>query len=178
MRKIDNESDPLCEAEPAENIITYRNYFDSPAGKELAAGKHHHTDRFEIAHPHKETWSNAKCGYVGYLTGRGYMSKEIERILNDGTIAASIRGQWRRWGLPIAEMGGRRCSVMPIGISMQLRAKLSKRARAAGLSPDEWLRRVILCAVDDDLYRAIVDDRFDPKPKREKVAKSEPKTVQ
>lgn len=153
---------------PEDAAIVYREYFDSPNTRPLNKQKRHYTDRFVIHRLLVKGWSNAKCAHVAYLTGRGYLSHEIEKILNDGTIAATIRGQWRRWGLPIPEKGGKRCYILPVVLTLGTRTKLSARARKVGISPDEWIRRVLLSAIDDDLYVAVTDGRFDPKPEGKK----------
>ncbi|MER9125424.1 hypothetical protein NKH81_20415 [Mesorhizobium sp. M0959] len=140
--------------------IKYRHYHDAPAAKPLGKGKRFHTDRYKAPWP-LLSWSNAKCAYIGYLTGRGYTSGEIERILRDGTSKDTIRGQWRRWGLPLPEVKGQRCSIMPVALGFGPRTKLTKRAKQVGIAPDEFLRRIILSVLDDDLYQAVVDDRFD-----------------
>jgi len=147
----------------ASDCIEYRHYHDAPAAKPLGKGKRVHTDRYKAPWPIL-SWSNAKCAYVGYLTGRGYSSREIERILRDGTSKDTVRGQWRRWGLPLPEMNGQRVSVLPVALPFGPRTKLSQSAKQVGIAPDEFLRRIIVCVLDDDLYRAVVDDRFDPKP--------------
>lgn len=146
-------------------VVSERQYHDSPASKPLGEGKKFHWDRYKGA-PKVASWTNAKAGLVGFLTGRGYMSNEIEKILADGTSRETVRGLWRRWGLPIPQTGGRRCSIVPVALAMSTRAKLSERARKVGVTPDEWVRRVLLSAIDDDLYIAVTDGRFDPKPKK------------
>lgn len=148
--------------------IQYRHYFDAPASKPLGKGKRFHTDRYDVHRPIL-AWSNAKCALVGYLTGRGYTSGEIARILHDGTSKDTVRGQWRRWSLPLPEVAGQRVSVLPVALGRGPRHKLTKRARQVGIAPDEFLRRIIVCVLDDDLYQAVVDDRFDPKPEKAKA---------
>lgn len=151
------------------SAIQYRNYHDAPAAKPLGKGKRVHTDRYKTPWSIIR-WSNAKCALVGYLTGRGYTSREIEKILNDGTSKDTVRGQWRRWGLPLPEQNGQRVAVMPVALASGPRNKLSQRAKKVGIAPDEFLRRIIVCVLDDDLYQAVVDDRFDPKPKKTPAA--------
>lgn len=155
---------------PADDplAVSFGSYFDSPNGKAKPdRGKRHWTERWR-ANMRVERWTNAKAAFISYLTGRGYTAPEIERILGDGTSAATIRGQWRRWGLPIPEQQGKRCTIVPVALPLSIRTKLSVRAREAGIRPNEFLHRVITCIVTDDLYRAVVDDRFDPKPTRRK----------
>lgn len=162
----------IVEPQPEPKVdaqgIGYREYHDSPAGSR----KRHHTERFRDLSNAKrlvERWTNAKAGFVGFLTGRGYTSTEIERIINDGTSKDTVRGLWRRWGLPLTETGGRRCFVVPVPLKQVTRQQLTRRARQAGVTPDEFLRRIIISVVEDDLYKAVVDDRFDPEPESSKV---------
>lgn len=103
---------------------------------------------------------------VGFLTGQGYSSKEIARILHDGTIAATVRGMWRRWGLSLMPPEGqKRTFVTPIQLGRREREKLALRAQRRGITSEEYLRRILSCAIKDDLYSAIVGSNFD-KPKR------------
>jgi hypothetical protein len=142
--------------------VSERHYHDSPATKRLGEGKKFHWQRYKGA-PRVESWTNAKAGYVGFLTGRGYMSPEIEKILADGTSRETVRGLWRRWGLPIPQTGGRRCAIVPVAMTTETRRKLSIRAKKVGVTPDEWIRRILISAIDDDLYAAVTDGRFDKK---------------
>ncbi|MHA6687717.1 hypothetical protein [Mesorhizobium sp. A556] len=153
-----------------DNTIRYREYHDSPTKKPLAPGKRHHTERFRISQTRIDRWTSAKAAYIGYLTGRGYTSVDIAKIMNDGTSKETVRGQWRRWGLPRAEIDGTRCTIVPVPLFTGTRKRLSKCAAKVGCAPDEFLRRIIVSVVEDDLYVAVTDGRFDPKPAKTKTA--------
>lgn len=144
--------------------VPVTDYFDSPAHKFSPDGpKAHHTDRF-TGLPLVERWTNAKAGYIGYLTGRGYTSVKIAKIMADGVNSATVRGMWRRWGLPRPTHRSDR--ILPIEMTGTRLSLLSQRAKAVGLTPNEFARRVLVCVVTDDLYHAVVDDKFDKKPGR------------
>jgi hypothetical protein len=151
--------------------VTTRNYHDSPAAKPLGPGKRKHWQRYKLPTSFATAWTNAKAGYVGFLTGRGYTSPEIEKILADGTSRETVRGMWRRWGLPLPETGGRRCAVLPVALSVDARRRLGIRAKKVGITPEEWIRRILISAVDDDLYDAVTDGRFDKKSPYQKIEK-------
>lgn len=161
---------PMTEAPVDVPAVTERRYHDDPGLKPGAAAKRHHTDRFRRTKGGSlilEKWTNAKSGYVGYLTGRGHTSIEIARILADGTIPETIRGVWRRWGLPRTETNGLRCVILQIPLRPTQRGRIATRARAVGITPEEWAWRVLICAASGDLYAAITDGRFDkPADKR------------
>ena len=141
--------------------VQMAEYFDSPVPRFRPDGsKAHHTDRI-MGQPLVERWTNAKAGYIGYLTGRGYSSSKIAKIVGDSTAPATVRGMWRRWGLP--RPASRLHKIVPVEIAGAYHGKLSERAQAVGITPNEFLRRVIICVVVDDLYAAVVDDKFDKK---------------
>jgi hypothetical protein len=126
--------------------VTFADYHDAPSG-----------ERKEIGRPLPPNWSNEKAALVGYMAGRGDTSREIAAALADGTSRETVRGMWRRWGLPIPIKGGRRCFILPTAMDIQTRAILTIRAEAAGVSPTEFIERVLKCVVRDDLYNAVVD---------------------
>jgi hypothetical protein len=119
------------------------------------------TDRFRIPGLAVERRTNAWAALVGFLTGRGYMSNEIEKILADGTSRETVRRMWKLWGLPLSETGGRRKISVPIELSVRERQILADRARRRGIAPAEYLRRIATCALTDDLYDAVTDGKFD-----------------
>jgi hypothetical protein len=119
------------------------------------------TDRFRVPGLAVERRTNAWAAMVGFLTGRGYMSTEIERILHDGTSCQTVRRMWKLWGLPLPETGGRRKVSVPIELSVYERTLLSAAARRQGIQPNEYLRRIAICALTDDLYDAVTDGKFD-----------------
>jgi hypothetical protein len=54
--------------------------------------------------------------------------------------------------------------VLPVALSVDARRRLGIRAKKVGITPEEWIRRILISAVDDDLYAAVTDGRFDKKP--------------
>ncbi|ESZ21399.1 hypothetical protein X737_04505 [Mesorhizobium sp. L48C026A00] len=42
---------------------------------------------------------------------------------------------------------------------------MTKQAKKVGITPEQFLRRIIVCVLDDDLYET-VDDRFDASNKK------------
>ncbi|TIS37531.1 hypothetical protein [Mesorhizobium sp.] len=119
------------------------------------------TDRFRAPGMVVERRTNAWAAMVGFLTGRGYTSAEIERILRDGTSGETVRRMWKLWALPLTETGGRRKISVPIELSARERGLLADRARRRGITPPEYLRRIATCALIDDLYDAVTDGKFD-----------------
>ena len=47
---------------------------------------------------------------------------------------------------------------IPIVLSVDVRVKLERRAKRMQIAPEEWLRRIAVAAIEDDLYRAIVGE--------------------
>ncbi|WP_198032773.1 hypothetical protein [Mesorhizobium sp. L48C026A00] len=93
-------------------------------------------------------------------------SGEIERILRDGNsnphdprsvaamgAAAASGGEWQSF------------SILPVPLPVGPRTKLTKQAKKVGITPEQFLRRIIVCVLDDDLYET-VDDRFDASNKK------------
>jgi hypothetical protein len=132
-----------------------------PLPKKLSKRKSHHTERYRGPQLIVERWTNAKAAHVAFLTGKGVPSTEIAKVLNDGVRAETIRAMWRRWRLPMSSTGGRHPSTVPINLYAHERALLTKRAKQLGLAPEEYLRRIAVCAISDDLYAAVTDGKFD-----------------
>jgi len=150
--------------QPHENVGR-RHYHDSGALKTHPAKKHF-TEKFRASMT-VERWTNAKSAFVAYLTGKGRTAPQIAAELADGTIPETIRGMWRRWGLPMETARGRTYCAVGIWLSKSERSVLGNRALARGISPEEYLRRIAVCAVADDLYDAVTDGRFDQRPERD-----------
>jgi hypothetical protein len=132
-----------------------------PLPKKLNKRKRHHTDRYRGKQLLVERWTNAKAAHVAFLTGRGVPSTEIAEILNDGVHPATIRAMWRRWRLPMTPTGGRHIATVPVPLMARERYLLTQRAKKLGLTSEEFLRRISVCAISDDLYAAVTDGRFD-----------------
>ncbi|TIR23996.1 MAG: hypothetical protein E5X34_13150 [Mesorhizobium sp.] len=121
--------------------------------------KRHFTERF--GYPVVIRWTIAKGAYIGFLTGLGYSSAEIEKRMADGTSAATVRRQWKNWGLPLHEVGGPKHRRISVNLTFHERAKLARQAKKRGLTGEEYLRRINVCAIRDDMYDAITDGEFD-----------------
>lgn len=132
-----------------------------PAKRHSPHEKRHHTERFRA--PFESKWPIEKGAMIGFLTGLGLSSHEIEKELADGTTAATIRAQWRRARLPMELVGGPKHRRMPIALKTRERVRAEKQAAGQGLPVEEFLRRIIVIAARDDMYDAIVGDRFDQK---------------
>lgn len=128
--------------------------------------KKHHTERMRGEKLLVERWTNAKSAYVAYLTGKGVASTEIAKTLNDGVNPATIRAMWRRWRLPMTPTGGRHVATVPVPLMAHERTLLTQRAKKLKIAPEEYLRRISVCALSDDLYAAVTDGRFDDKRTR------------
>jgi len=101
-----------------------------------------------------KAWARRKVAIIAFYVGRGYSSGQIAKIIADGTKASTIRWQWRRWGLPIKPG----VTYIPVPITVPLRTRLWALAAQRRVSPEEWLRRVVEVAVDEDMFEAIVDE--------------------
>lgn len=108
-------------------------------------------------------WSVAKCAHVAFWTGKGRSSQEIADILADGTLSATIRHQWYHWKLPIYRSRREKQAVAQVNVPMSYhdRLAISRAAKKVGIEPEEFLRRISLCAAGGDLYQAITAGRYD-----------------
>lgn len=102
------------------------------------------------------TWPNEKAALAGYLAGKGHSASEIAKLLGDGTREATTRRMLSSWGLP--SLYG---DPIAIELKRPLRRKLGQQAAVQGLMPSEYLRHICVCAIEDDMYNAIVDGRFE-----------------
>lgn len=107
----------------------------------------------------RKRWSNAKAAHVGFWTGKGRSSREIAEILADGTSGHTIRRQWYLWRLP-SHGRAQKLVFVNVPMSYQDRQAINRRAKRMGITPEEFIRRVSLCAALDDLYQAVTDGRF------------------
>ena len=106
-----------------------------------------------------ERWSNTKVAKIAYLLGQGHTAVSIAKALGDGTSSAAIRRMRQAWGLLEAEESTRFFEAR-IPLDNSRRADLIDQAEALSVSPTEFLRRVLVCVLDDDLYNAVNDGRF------------------
>jgi hypothetical protein len=105
---------------------------------------------------------------IGYWWGRGYSAREVAELVGENTTPGTVRGQVRKAKvLPATPLE----PIVPVQLPFWQRDKIAAKAKALGLSPDELISRVLECAlVYDDLYDAVTDGRYDPKPERKKAA--------
>ncbi len=109
--------------------------------------------------PKRKRWNNAKSAHVGFWTGKGRSSREIAEILADGTTSHTIRRQWYNWRLP-SHGRAQKLVFINVPMSYQERRLISRRALRIGIPPEEFIRRVVISAAQDDLYQAVTDGRF------------------
>ncbi len=106
-----------------------------------------------------ERWSNSKAALVGYLTGKAITSPRIAAILNDGTDPKTIRKMWKYWRLPTPAGKSRHTETFIVSFDGRQREGICASAKALGIEPEEFIRRVAYYASHDNLYQNIVDDR-------------------
>jgi hypothetical protein len=100
-------------------------------------------------------WANSKAARIGYLIGRGRTAKEVSAELADGTGPGLIRSMLSHWGL--SGGSGRRCNVVPVALSGNARRKLASRSAKRDLAPEEYVRRIVVCVLQDDLFDAVTE---------------------
>jgi hypothetical protein len=101
---------------------------------------------------------NSKAALVGFLVGQGHTAPAIARALDDGTTDNMVKHWKRKWKLS-ALMPGRTVEF-GFDLSAAQKADLNEQAGALGISPSEFVRRILVCVLDDDLYPAVIDGRF------------------
>ncbi len=106
-------------------------------------------------------WPNAKVALVAYLLGQGYNSTVIAKKLDDDTSPAVVRQMGRYWGLTGGPTGKRGSTALSIRLDARVRAKLERQAGDIGIPPDEFVRRIAVCAINDQMYQAITDGAFE-----------------
>ncbi|WP_395175491.1 hypothetical protein [Roseibium alexandrii] len=106
----------------------------------------------------RANWSSAQVAKAAFLLGRGRTAREVSEFLGVGIW--TIQRMKRYWGLT-SGLSGRGTSVIPVQIDAHARKKLAVQAEAVGCTPEEFLRRVTACAIEDSMYAAITDGRFD-----------------
>lgn len=106
--------------------------------------------------------SNLWAVRLGYWFGRGYSPKAIAQIVGEGTSEGTVKGQVRRAGvLPPAS----RTAIVPVTLPSWQRDIIARHAGARGLSLEQIISQVLESAlVLDDLYDAVTDGRYKPKP--------------
>jgi hypothetical protein len=110
-------------------------------------------------------WSLPKAAVVGFWTARGWSAGEIAREFSDGTTSNAVRHKWREWLSPYFKPNPRHTlPVVLVSITQTQRKRLAKLAAARNVAPEEWLRRIALAAIDDDLFEALGADEIAPLP--------------
>ena len=104
-------------------------------------------------------WDEAKAAKTGFLFGQGFSAKGVALNLGDGTTADAVARKRRQWGLT-DETDQCRFVDLRIPLDNARRADLTEQASNLGISPTEFVRRVLICVLDDDLYPAVNDGRF------------------
>lgn len=104
-------------------------------------------------------WDEAKIAKIGFLIGQGFSAKGVALNLADGTTADAIARKRRSWGLT-DETDHCKFVDLRIPLDNARRADLSEQSSNLGISPAEFVRRVLICVLDDDLYSAVNDGRF------------------
>jgi len=105
-----------------------------------------------------ERWTNAKAGLIGFLTGRGYSSRAIADVLDDGTSPESVRSLQQKWSLHSAGYSGDEVMIV-VPLSGQQRSRLHAWAMRRGMSIEEYARRILICSsMPTDMYDAIVPE--------------------
>ena len=105
-------------------------------------------------------WTNAKAALIGHMLGQGHSTPAIAETIADGTSPQTIQYMRRCWGLLSDEARG---GVVEVAFRLdnKRRSNLNDRAAKLGISPAEFTRRILTCALDDDLYQAVTDGRFE-----------------
>ena len=99
------------------------------------------TDRQRGGASFVETRSGAYYGKLGYLAGFGRSSIRIAEEMGDGVHPSYVRTLLRRWGFPQSETW---CQVPLTNLQ---RYTLAWRAEKDGITPEEWLRRLVQSAL-------------------------------
>ncbi|KFL31435.1 hypothetical protein JP75_07720 [Devosia riboflavina] len=120
------------------------------------------TSRNRGGNAYTETRTNAWAGMLGFLTGRGYSSVAIAEVLGEGTTSETVRSMWTKWGFRGRGLKSREVSLQ-VPFRERERAHIAARAAQHDLSPEEYCRRIMLCAsMPRDRYDEIVPaDQFE-----------------
>lgn len=104
----------------------------------------------------RQRWPNSKVALIGFWVGKGRSSREIAELLNDGTLAGTIRRLGYRWNLP---RHGRAQKHVHVSVPMAYiqRGVINRRAKRLGLEPEAFIRNVAFRVAQDDLYHAVMD---------------------
>jgi len=113
--------------------------------------KRHHTERFRFSGATSEKWTREQAALAGFMHGQHHNSVDIARAIGPHIVPATVRALIaRRWKLPKVELG------TVIELPPRSRKKLELLAAARGVTPEAYLRRIVMAAIKDDLFAAIV----------------------
>lgn len=101
-------------------------------------------------------WTVEQAAKAMYALGQGKSAQEIASSLGEGVTAGAVRQFAYR-----NELKSNSKFVANIQLAHPERRQLAKRAKALGIASEEYLRRIAVCAIEDDLYVAVTDGRFD-----------------
>ncbi len=103
-----------------------------------------------------KSWTNEKVAALAYLVCRGHTGREIARVL--GETVNTVKRVRLAMGLP--DMSGPDWIHAQIKLDNGRRAALNRQASALGITPAEFIRRILICVLEDRLYENVVDGRF------------------
>lgn len=103
-------------------------------------------------------WKNCDAARFGFLVGIGRTAADIA-VEFKGLTEQGVHSLKQYWGLRNGD--ARRAAPVPVDLSGQHRRMLTEQAYEIGLAPEEFLRRICVCAIEDKLYAAVTDERFD-----------------
>ncbi len=116
--------------------------------------KRHHTERFRFGGNMQERWTREQAALAGFLHGQHHNSVDIARAIGPDIVPATVRALIaRRWKLPKVELG------TVIELPPHSRKKLERLALARGMTPELYLRKIVMAAIKDDLFAAIVPEQ-------------------
>lgn len=116
--------------------------------------KRHHTERFTHPKMLQERWTREQAALAGFLHGQHHNSVDIARAIGPDIVPATVRALIaRRWKLPKVGLG------TVIELPPHSRKKLERLAAARGITPEAYLRRIVMAAIKDDLFAAIVPEQ-------------------
>lgn len=103
-----------------------------------------------------KSWTNEKVAALAYLAGRGHTGREIARVLDESV--NTVKRVRLAAGLP--DISGPDWIGFRIPLDNGRRAELNRQASGLGITPAEFIRRILICVLEDRLYENVVDGRF------------------
>jgi hypothetical protein len=113
--------------------------------------KRHHSERYRFPGATRERWTREQAALAGFMHGQHHNSVDIARAIGPDIVPATVRALIaRRWKLPKVELG------TVIELPAHTRKKLERLAEARGMTPEAYLRKIVMAAIKDDLFEGIV----------------------